>query len=131
MLVRVDQDQNVVHPQLLSLTSQLKAGKGLTIVGSVLEGTFLENHPQAQRAEEVSGGPGGGEEGQDTQEDSPCPFTRSFLPPLASMGPQTLLSSLLEESSKGSGSEFLRIQLTEPKTIRARRAHFMDKETEA
>ena len=59
MLVRVDQDQNVVHPQLLSLTSQLKAGKGLTIVGSVLEGTFLDNHPQAQRAEEVSRGPGG------------------------------------------------------------------------
>lgn len=49
----MDQDQNVVHPQLLSLTSQLKAGKGLTIVGSVLEGTYLENHPQAQRAEEV------------------------------------------------------------------------------
>lgn len=60
MLVRVDQDQNVVHPQLLSLTSQLKAGKGLTIVGSVLEGTFLDNHPQAQRAEEVSTGLGGG-----------------------------------------------------------------------
>lgn len=58
MLVRVDQDQNVVHPQLLSLTSQLKAGKGLTIVGSVLEGTFLDNHPQAQRAEEVSRGLG-------------------------------------------------------------------------
>ncbi|CAJ0964301.1 unnamed protein product, partial [Ranitomeya imitator] len=52
VLVRVDQDQNVVHPQLLSLTSQLKAGKGLTIVGSVLEGTYLENHPQSQRAEE-------------------------------------------------------------------------------
>lgn len=62
MLVRVDQDQNVVHPQLLSLTSQLKAGKGLTIVGSVLEGTFLDNHPQAQRAEEVSGGLAGREE---------------------------------------------------------------------
>ncbi|KAK2497618.1 hypothetical protein MC885_010112 [Smutsia gigantea] len=31
---------------------ELKAGKGLTIVGSVLEGTFLDNHPQAQRAEE-------------------------------------------------------------------------------
>uniref|UniRef100_A0A8C3IVS3 Solute carrier family 12 member 5 n=1 Tax=Chrysemys picta bellii TaxID=8478 RepID=A0A8C3IVS3_CHRPI len=52
VLVRVDQEQNVVHPQLLSLTSQLKAGKGLTIVGSVLEGTFLDNHLQAQRAEE-------------------------------------------------------------------------------
>lgn len=64
VLVRVDQDQNVVHPQLLSLTSQLKAGKGLTIVGSVLEGTFLDNHPQAQRAEEVSEGPGGGAGGR-------------------------------------------------------------------
>lgn len=42
-----------MHPQLLSFTSQLKAGKGLTIVASVLEGTFLDNHPQAQRAEEV------------------------------------------------------------------------------
>ncbi|XP_066482618.1 solute carrier family 12 member 5 [Tiliqua scincoides] len=52
VLVRVDQDQNVVHPQLLSFTNQLKAGKGLTIVGSVLEGTFLDNHPQVQRAEE-------------------------------------------------------------------------------
>ncbi|KAM9296134.1 solute carrier family 12 member 5 [Gastrophryne carolinensis] len=52
VLVRVDQDQNVVHPQLLSLTSQLKAGKGLTIVGSVIEGTYLENNPQAQRTEE-------------------------------------------------------------------------------
>ncbi|XP_078509105.1 solute carrier family 12 member 5 [Lissotriton helveticus] len=52
VLVRVDQDQNVVHPQLLSLTTQLKAGKGLTIVGSVLEGTYLLNHPQSQRAEE-------------------------------------------------------------------------------
>lgn len=58
MLVRVDRDQNVVHPQLLSFTNQLKAGKGLTIVGSVLEGTFLDNHLQVQRAEEVSRGAG-------------------------------------------------------------------------
>uniref|UniRef100_H3AEI0 Solute carrier family 12 member 5 n=3 Tax=Latimeria chalumnae TaxID=7897 RepID=H3AEI0_LATCH len=52
VLVKVDQDQNVSHPQLLSFTSQLKAGKGLTIVGSVLEGTYLDNHPQAQCAEQ-------------------------------------------------------------------------------
>lgn len=44
----------MAHPQLLSLTNQLKAGKGLTIVGSVLDGTFLDNHLQVQRAEEVS-----------------------------------------------------------------------------
>ncbi|XP_066558303.1 solute carrier family 12 member 5 [Amia ocellicauda] len=52
VVVNVDQDQNVEHPQLLSLTNQLKAGKGLTIVGTALVGTFLENHPQAQRAEQ-------------------------------------------------------------------------------
>ncbi|XP_043565992.1 solute carrier family 12 member 5-like [Chiloscyllium plagiosum] len=52
VLVKVDQDQNVKHPQLLTFTCQLKAGKGLTIVGTVLEGSFLENHTQAQRAEE-------------------------------------------------------------------------------
>lgn len=78
--MRVDQDQNVVHPQLLSLTSQLKAGKGLTIVGSVLEGTFLDNHPQAQRAEEVSGGPGGegGRTGHSGRQSLPLP---AFFPP--------------------------------------------------
>ena len=75
MLVRVDQDQNVVHPQLLSLTSQLKAGKGLTIVGSVLEGTFLDNHPQAQRAEEVSIGLGGGHVA--VGKTAPCSFSVS------------------------------------------------------
>lgn len=75
MLVRVDQDQNVVHPQLLSLTSQLKAGKGLTIVGSVLEGTFLDNHPQAQRAEEVSIGLAGGHVA--VGKTAPCSFPLS------------------------------------------------------
>lgn len=100
VLVRVDQDQNVVHPQLLSLTSQLKAGKGLTIVGSVLEGTFLDNHPQAQRAEEVSEGPGLGQgEGRGAQEDSPCPGTLSFLPTFgipAGLSPRRGLKGLRE-----------------------------------
>lgn len=53
------------------------------------------------------------------------------FPPLGSKGVQALLSSSLEEESKDSESEFLRIQLSEPKTIRAQRAHLMDKETEA
>lgn len=87
MLVRVDQDQNVVHPQLLSLTSQLKAGKGLTIVGSVLEGTFLENHPQAQRAEEVSGGPGG-EGGRTGYAGRQSLTLHAFFPPLGAMRPR-------------------------------------------
>ncbi|KPP77235.1 solute carrier family 12 member 5-like [Scleropages formosus] len=52
VLVSVDAEQNVEQPRMLSLTCQLKAGKGLTIVGTALEGTFLDNHPQAQRAEQ-------------------------------------------------------------------------------
>lgn len=58
-MLSLDEEQRVKHPRLLSLTTQLKAGKGLTIVGSVLEGTYLDKHVEAQRAEEVGGrGPG-------------------------------------------------------------------------
>uniref|UniRef100_A0A8D0A8E8 Solute carrier family 12 member 5a n=1 Tax=Sander lucioperca TaxID=283035 RepID=A0A8D0A8E8_SANLU len=49
-LVSTDAEQNVEQPRLLSLTNQLKAGKGLTIVGTALEGTYLENSEQSQRA---------------------------------------------------------------------------------
>ncbi|XP_078395524.1 solute carrier family 12 member 7-like isoform X5 [Cetorhinus maximus] len=52
ILLNLDLEQNVKHPRLLSLTTQLKAGKGLTIVGSVLEGTFLERHTEVQNAEQ-------------------------------------------------------------------------------
>ncbi|KAI4892107.1 hypothetical protein NFI96_012456 [Prochilodus magdalenae] len=52
VLVSVDAEQNVEQPRLLSLTNQLKAGKGLTIVGTALAGTYLENNPQAQQAEQ-------------------------------------------------------------------------------
>lgn len=52
-LVSTDAEQNVEQPRLLSLTNQLKAGKGLTIVGTALVGTFLENYEQSQRAEQV------------------------------------------------------------------------------
>uniref|UniRef100_A0A671SEP2 Solute carrier family 12 member 5a n=1 Tax=Sinocyclocheilus anshuiensis TaxID=1608454 RepID=A0A671SEP2_9TELE len=52
VLVNMDSELNVEQPRLLSLTSQLKAGKGLTIVGTALEGTYLENHPQGQQAEQ-------------------------------------------------------------------------------
>ncbi|KAM6157335.1 solute carrier family 12 member 7 [Erethizon dorsatum] len=52
VMLNLDMEQAVKHPRLLSFTSQLKAGKGLTIVGSVLEGTFLDKHAEAQRAEE-------------------------------------------------------------------------------
>lgn len=53
MLVSTDREQNVEQPRLLSLTNQLKAGKGLTIVGTALEGTYLDNYEQTQRAEQV------------------------------------------------------------------------------
>ncbi|XP_057396487.1 solute carrier family 12 member 7 isoform X5 [Balaenoptera acutorostrata] len=52
VMLNLDAEQHVKHPRLLSFTSQLKAGKGLTIVGSVLEGTFLDKHMEARRAEE-------------------------------------------------------------------------------
>lgn len=53
VLVSTDGEQNVEQPRLLSLTNQLKAGKGLTIVGTALEGTYLENSDKAQRADQV------------------------------------------------------------------------------
>ncbi|XP_062235926.1 solute carrier family 12 member 7 isoform X2 [Platichthys flesus] len=52
VLLNVDSDQAVKHPRLLSLTTQLKAGKGLTIVGNVLEGTYLTKDAEAKRAEQ-------------------------------------------------------------------------------
>ena len=53
VLVSVDAEQNVEQPRLLSLTNQLKAGKGLTIVGTSVQGTFLDNFTEAQRADQV------------------------------------------------------------------------------
>lgn len=52
VLLNVDSDQGVKHPRLLSLTTQLKAGKGLTIVGNVLEGTYLTKDSEARCAEQ-------------------------------------------------------------------------------
>ncbi|XP_075396941.1 solute carrier family 12 member 7 isoform X2 [Tenrec ecaudatus] len=52
VMLTLDEEQAVKHPRLLSFTAQLKAGKGLTIVGAVLEGTYLDKHTEAQRAEE-------------------------------------------------------------------------------
>uniref|UniRef100_A0A8C5CGF9 Solute carrier family 12 member 5b n=1 Tax=Gadus morhua TaxID=8049 RepID=A0A8C5CGF9_GADMO len=52
VLVSVDAEQNVEQPRILSLTNQLKAGKGLTIVGTNVVGTFLNNYADAQRADQ-------------------------------------------------------------------------------
>lgn len=53
VLLNLNSDQAVKHPRLLSLTTQLKAGKGLTIVGNVLEGTYLTKKEEAKKAEQV------------------------------------------------------------------------------
>lgn len=54
VLLSLDSDLVVKHPRLLSFTSQLKAGKGLTIVSSVLQGTYMTRSADAKRAETVS-----------------------------------------------------------------------------
>ncbi|XP_030823871.1 solute carrier family 12 member 7 isoform X4 [Camarhynchus parvulus] len=52
VLLNLDNEQLVKHPRLLSFTSQLKAGKGLTIVGSVLQGIYLDKCTETHKAEE-------------------------------------------------------------------------------
>ncbi|XP_034028163.1 solute carrier family 12 member 7 isoform X2 [Thalassophryne amazonica] len=52
VLLNVDLEQTAKHPRLLSFTTQLKAGKGLTIVGNVLEGTYLTKEVEAKKAEQ-------------------------------------------------------------------------------
>lgn len=53
VLLNLDNEQLLKHPRLLSFTSQLKAGKGLTIVGSVLQGIYLDKCTETQKAEQV------------------------------------------------------------------------------
>ncbi|XP_074506339.1 solute carrier family 12 member 7-like isoform X2 [Sebastes fasciatus] len=65
VLCKLDSDLAVKHPRLLSFTTQLKAGKGLTIVCSVLEGTYMtrgndvktgeQNLKAAMHAEKMKG----------------------------------------------------------------------------
>uniref|UniRef100_A0A4W4HLX4 Solute carrier family 12 member 7a n=1 Tax=Electrophorus electricus TaxID=8005 RepID=A0A4W4HLX4_ELEEL len=52
VLLKLDSELQVKHPRLLSFTTQLKAGRGLTIVGSVLEGTYLIKETEAKQAEQ-------------------------------------------------------------------------------
>lgn len=54
VLCKLDSDLAVKHPRLLSFTSQLKAGKGLTIVCSVLEGTYMTHKEDVKTGEQVS-----------------------------------------------------------------------------
>ena len=58
MLLKLDEDLHVKYPRLLTFASQLKAGKGLTIVGSVIQGNFLDSYGEMQAAEQVNTGKG-------------------------------------------------------------------------
>ncbi|XP_056135208.1 solute carrier family 12 member 4 isoform X2 [Lampris incognitus] len=53
VLLKLDEDLHVKYPRLLTFASQLKAGKGLTIVGSVIQGNFLESYGETQAAEQA------------------------------------------------------------------------------
>uniref|UniRef100_A0A8C4EWN2 Solute carrier family 12 member 7a n=1 Tax=Dicentrarchus labrax TaxID=13489 RepID=A0A8C4EWN2_DICLA len=52
VLCKLDSDLSVKHPRLLSFSTQLKAGKGLTIVCSVLEGTYMTRGNEAKTGEQ-------------------------------------------------------------------------------
>ncbi|XP_030629201.1 solute carrier family 12 member 7-like [Chanos chanos] len=52
VFLNLDSDLEVKHPRLLTFTSQLKAGNGLTIISSVLEGTYMTRDADAKRSEE-------------------------------------------------------------------------------
>lgn len=53
VLLKLDEDLHVKYPRMLTFASQLKAGKGLTIVGCVIQGNFLDSYGEMQAAEQV------------------------------------------------------------------------------
>ncbi|XP_053475007.1 solute carrier family 12 member 6-like isoform X1 [Ictalurus furcatus] len=53
VLLKLDEDAHVKSPRLLTFASQLKAGKGLTIVGTVITGNFLYAYGESLAAEQT------------------------------------------------------------------------------
>ncbi|XP_076849390.1 solute carrier family 12 member 4 [Brachyhypopomus gauderio] len=53
VLLKLDEDLHVKYPRMLTFASQLKAGKGLTIVGSVIQGNFLDSYGEALASEQA------------------------------------------------------------------------------
>ncbi|KAJ8366312.1 hypothetical protein AAFF_G00362780 [Aldrovandia affinis] len=53
VLLKLDEDAHVKSPRLLTFASQLKAGKGLTIVGTVISGNFLNSYGESLAAEQT------------------------------------------------------------------------------
>ncbi|XP_030635305.1 solute carrier family 12 member 6 [Chanos chanos] len=53
VLLKLDEDAHVKSPRLLTFASQLKAGKGLTIVATVIPGNFLQSYGESLAAEQT------------------------------------------------------------------------------
>ncbi|KAK2862895.1 hypothetical protein Q5P01_002428 [Channa striata] len=53
VLLKLDEDAHVKSPRLLTFASQLKAGKGLTIVGTIIPGNFLQSYGESLAAEQT------------------------------------------------------------------------------
>ncbi|XP_056009154.1 solute carrier family 12 member 6-like isoform X2 [Ostrea edulis] len=52
VLMKLEDDLSPKYPQMVAFASQLKAGKGLTLVNSVIEGKYLERFADAQTAKQ-------------------------------------------------------------------------------
>lgn len=52
VLCKLNNELSPKHRKLISFASQLKAGKGLTLVSSVLEGEFTKRHSESQTAKQ-------------------------------------------------------------------------------
>ncbi|CAH1779571.1 unnamed protein product [Owenia fusiformis] len=50
VLMNLDDNMQPKHTKMLSFASQLKAGKGLTLVGTVIEGNYKDHYAEAQAA---------------------------------------------------------------------------------
>jgi potassium/chloride transporter 4/5/6 len=53
VLLKLDSNLQPKYPKMVEFANQLKAGKGLTLVHSVLEGKFSERYADAQAAKQV------------------------------------------------------------------------------
>ncbi|XP_075597458.1 solute carrier family 12 member 4-like [Balearica regulorum gibbericeps] len=51
VLVKLDEELRLAQPRLLALAAQLQAGKGLTVVGSVIPGELPRDQPRVRQAE--------------------------------------------------------------------------------
>ena len=51
--MKANEDLKPKHPRMLDLVEQLKAGKGLTIVTTVLSGNPIQIYPEANKCQQV------------------------------------------------------------------------------